>query len=318
MLPFLSWCVAAFAPEATSAARWADSYLAIPDRKERARRMLAEISARVVASGKDRDFVLELPGVRGRLPLEAAYLVYRLVKTHLYVAGAQGVPLADLPTLEDQSLLLLGAELGLPGFVSALADRRPAPAILQRRFRGGRVEAAGFVKSELLRRIAALEGQPFPEALLSALEFLTLASAADFAAAYYHDMAVRPGEVIELGRAAARRTVAVTGLVRLVGWVDGILSVEEEAMLQAVGMVVPAHDPETLREAKASVSPEQLPQVLPFAEERQGVLQCMLAMALADGQLDRAKEELCRDVADLLELPRADVDRVLAQLQAVR
>jgi uncharacterized tellurite resistance protein B-like protein len=44
----------------------------------------------------------------------------------------------------------------------------------------------------------------------------------------------------------------------------------------------------------------------------------MLAMALADGHLDRAQEELCRDVAALLELPEADVDRVRARLQAER
>lgn len=316
LLPFLDWCVEACAPEAAAAARWADQFMALPDRRERGRRMLAEISERVVASGSPRDFVEDLPGVRGVLPVEAAYLIYRMVKTHLYVAAARGLPLVDVQGLKDQNLLLAGAELGLPPFASALSERGPAAAILQRRFPRGRSEAAEIVQIELLRRVAALEGRPFSDALRSALEFLTLASAADFADAYYEGMVVHPQQLANLAGAAARRTVAVTGLVKLVAWADGILSVEEEAMLAAVRQVVPSQPQEVLREAIASMSPEQLPQVLPFAEERQGVLQCMLAMALTDGRLDSAQEELCRDVAALLELPEADVDRVRAQLQA--
>ena len=318
LYPLLQWCIESFAPEAESAARWADNFMAVPDRKERGRRMVAELSARVAGSGTPRDFVLELPGVRGKLPVGAAYLAFRIVKIHLYVAGAHAMPLVDFPGLADQSLLLMGAELGLPWFASALSERVPASALLRRRFPKGHVGAAEFLQEDLVRRVTHLQDHPHSHALQGAMEFLTLASAADFANAYYDDMSVSPRELEELNLNAARRAVALTGLVKLVARADGIMTSEEEEVLAALREVIPPQDAASYQQALAGMSPEQLPQILRLAEERQGLLRCMIAVASADGHLSPAEEALCRDVAGILEIPEADVDRALAQLRVAR
>lgn len=315
LLPFLSWCVENLAPEAESAARWADHYMAVPDRRERARRMVGDLSSRVVASGTPRDFVEELPGVRGHLGVEGGYLVFRAVKTHLYVAAAQGIPLVDRTMLEDQSLLLLGAEFGLPAFVAALAEKRPAPKVLRHHFPRGREEAAELLGTELARRVAHVERQSFAGTLRGALEFLTLAAASDFANAYYDDGKVSPEEFAELRRAGARRAVAVTGLLKLMARADGVITVEEEAVLEAIRHLLPEQDAGLFREVMNAMSPGQLPEVLPFAEERQGLLRCMVTMASADRRVDPAEEALCRNVAELLEIPAAELDATRARLQ---
>lgn len=318
LLPYLAWCVQAFAPEAESAARWADQFLAFPDRHERARRMIGDLSARVSASGTPRAFVEEFPGVRGGLQVETAYMVFRMVKIHMYVAAAHGIPLVDLPLLEDQSLLLMGAELGLAPFESAVSDRGGASDVLRRRFPGSRAEAAALLQDGFESRVGRLAQLPFAGALRGALEFLTFASATDLANAYYDDMVLRPEEVTALSLHSAERAVSVLGLLKLTARADGAVSRQEEGLLEALRQVVPAVDPQALQRALGSLSLERLPQVLTFAEERQGLLQCMLAMASADARLDPVEERLCRDVADLLEIPQDQVDRAISVLPLLK
>jgi len=318
LLPLLNWCVEALAPEAEAAGRWADCYLAVPDRARRARRMLGELSERIVASGSPRDFANELPGVREGLPLEAAYLVFRMVKTNLYVAAAHGVSLVDPAALEDQNLLLLGAELGLPTFTATLTGKGPAGDLLRRHFPRARGEASALVQAELVRRVTCLEGQAYAGALRGTLEFLTVASAADFANAYYDDMLLSLPELVDLNRAAARRAVAVMGLVKLVARADDALAAEEEALLSALRNLVPEQDPSVRQEAMATMSAARLPEVLTMAEERQGLLACMVAMAGADGVLSPEEEQLCRDAAGLLEISNVDIERALSNWRGLR
>lgn len=318
LLPYLAWCVQAFAPEAESAARWADQFLAFPDRLERARRMIGDLSARVSASGTPRAFVEEFPGVRGRLQVETAYLVFRMVKIHLYVAAAQGIPLADLRLLEDQSLLLMGTELGLPPFEGALADRGGASDVLGRHFRRGREEAADLLQDAFESRVRRLAELPYAGALRGALEFLTFASAADLANAYYDDMALRPEEVAVLSLRSAERAVSVLGLLKLTARADGAVSRQEEGLLEALRQVVPAVDAQALTRALGSLSLARLPEVLEYAEERHGLLHCMLAMASADARLDPVEERLCREVADLLEIPQDQVDVAISRLPLLK
>ncbi len=318
LILLLTWCVATLAPEAEAAGRWADCYMAVPDRKQRARRMLGELSERVVASGSPRDFVEELPGFQEGLPLEAAYLVFRMVKTNLYVAAAHGLPLVDLPALEDQNLLLLGAELDMPAFVAALTGKGPARDMLRRHFPQGRSEASALLQAELVRRVSSLEGQPYAGALRGALEFLTVASAADFANAYYDDMLVSLQELADLSRAAARRAVSVIGLAKLVARADDAMATEEEALMAALRHLVPAQDPAARQQALATMSAEQLPGLLTLAEERHGLMTCMVAMAGADGMITREEEQLCRDVARLLEISEVEIERLLSDSKVER
>ncbi len=310
LLHLLDHIVRTLAPEAEAAGRWADCYLAEPRRRERARRMLGELSERIVASGSPRDFVAELPGVGAGLPPEAAYLVFRMVKTNLYVAAAYGSPLTDPVALRDQNLLLLGASWGLESFLAALSERGPAGTVLRRHL--SLEDAAARLETELARRVAPVAGTDPAASLRGTLEFLAVASAADVANAYYDDGLVSPQEMADLVRSAARRTVSVLGLVKLVAGADDSTTPEELALLADLRRLLPGPDPTARHEALATLSAQQLPAVLSLAEERQGLLACMVAMAAADGMLQPAEEGLCRDVARLLEISEVDTDRILA------
>lgn len=316
LLSYLTWCVEHLLSEAESAARWADQFMAVPDRHERARRMLGDLSARVVGGGAPREFVRDLPPEAGARDLSesTAYVVHRSVKTHLYVAGAHGMPLKDPGILLDQGLLLLGAEHGLADFLAALGEPKPAPEVLRRRFPGGRDEAAARLIAALEATDSRVQAIPFPGARAGAFEFLTLSYAADLANAYYDDMVVDAREVRELMRAAAERAVSVFGLLKLTARADGLVTDDEEALLSAVRRVVPAVEEEVLQEALRAMSVERLPVVLRYAEERFGLVHCMLAMACADHKLHPAEIQLCREVAALLEVPMEDVERALAGL----
>lgn len=294
------WCVDSFASEAESAARWADCYMAVPDRAERARRMIGDLSARVVGAGYPRHFVEELPGVRGRLRTEAAYLVFRLVKIQLYVAAAMGHRMDDREALEAQSLLLLAMALGEP----------PEWRSQQ--------QAESRLEEILDQRVAAVEALPHATAMLGAFEFLTLAAAADVAAAWFDDMHLSGRDLDALRRSSAERTAVVLGLLKLMARADGTLSRPEEGVLDEVARVLPHVDPADLRRAVAEMSVERLPEILPFAEERQGLLDCMLAVATADGRLAPEEEGLCREVARVLEIPDEEVTRRVARLPLLR
>lgn len=291
----LAWCVANVGEEALSAAVWEGGRLALPDRNARARRMLDEVSAKVVAVGHPREFVRTLPGVGPAMRTEAAYLVFRMVQSHLYVAAAQGHRMKDR---EWDCLLLMALALGL---ADPPLRKGSARDILTAAFPGGRREAEARVEAELDARVHRLE--TLPRAALGASEFLTLALSVDLATGWFDDLRLSAGELARLRTRAADRAASVMSLIRLTARADGEVTPEEEAVLAAIAEALP-----TLGGPPSRLSVEGLPGLLGSSEERHGLLRCMVAVATADGEWGSEEERLCRTVAELLGLPPHVVD----------
>lgn len=291
----IAWCVEEIGEEARSAALWEGGALALPDRNARARRMLDELSARVVAVGHPRDFVRTLPGVGPEMRTEAAYLVFRMVQSHLYVAAAQGHRMKDR---EWDSLLLMALALRL---ADPPLQKGNAREILTAAFPGGRRQVEDRLERELDARVRRLE--ILPRAALGASEFLTLAMSVDLSTAWFNDLRLSPPEMDALRRRAADRAAAVMSLLRLTARADGEVTPDEEAVLSAMAEALP-----TLGGAPSRLEVDSLPKVLWSAEERHGLLRCMLAVAAADGEWGPEEERLCRTVAELLGLPPHIVD----------
>lgn len=290
----LAWCIENLGEEARSAALWEEGPLALPDRTARARRMLDEVSTRVVAFGHPREFVRTLPGVGPEMRTEAAYLVYRMVQAHLYVAAAQAHRMQDR---DWDCLLLMVLALGL-------ADpplRGTAREILTAAFPGGRAQVEDRLERELDARVRRLE--TLPRAALGASEFLTLAMSVDLATGWFDDLRLSPQEMVNLRRRAADRAAAVMGLIRLTAGADGAISPEEEAVLGELAQALP-----TMGGSPSRLSVDILPRLLWSTEERHGLLRCMVAVATADGEWGPEEERLCRTVAELLGLPPAAID----------
>ncbi|HXE71209.1 MAG TPA: TerB family tellurite resistance protein [Candidatus Nitrosotenuis sp.] len=170
---------------------------------------------------------------------------------------------------------------------------------------------AQVLQKMLLER---LERSPSP-GVRGALGFLLLAAASEAAWGWCNDQVLTLRELEAMERAVGRRVAALLGLVQEVARADEVPSSEEGEILYAVRGFAPGLSADELRQAIARLPGEEVPEIFPYAEERQGVLACMLAVACADGHLDPREEALVQTVGSRLQIPP---ERVASLLEEAR
>lgn len=312
-MELLEWCLEAVAPEMAAAREEA-----LELRRAGAGHMELRSLAFRMSQAEDRSralhrFVLELPGVKrpgehAAMPLEAAWLGFRILRTALLTSAL--FPDGPGPENGDRLLLLCGLVLDAPAFGSALQDSSdPGEALAML---GGRAEVAARLHRLLDSRTRPLARLPDANAGRASFQFLTVAAAAEAALALFVD---DRAEVAHLEGLLAERGSGVLHLLSMASRADGSVAADENRVIRVIQECLGISEDDGA-DYRPDPTAQQLRDLFPTEEERAGLVGALAQVIAADGEVVPREEGMCRVVGLALGVPSARVEELLARARA--